>query len=395
MSHQLLFAGGGIGGLTSAVLSHQAGIDCRVLEQAKRYEEKGSGISLMSNAILALREFGLDQAFMDIGEAMTDFQVRDPKDRLIFSSDFAKITKHVGAPSLCLHRGDLQKLLLELAKKIPIDLDSRVCDYQVGPAGVLTTAEVGGSIQKYQSQLLVGCDGLKSKVRELLEQKNPSLAIPSTPLRSSGFTAWLGTIPFQASSFKPGMVIHYWGEGMRVGLIDIGKGRLYWWVTMNHSLVQKGPILEFLRERFKNWPPLVRAALEQTPDSYDIIQVETLDRKPRDFWGIGPVTLLGDAAHPSLTSLGQGAGLAIEDAVVLTKNLSAQCSAEGLRVFESLRRRRTSQVVNLSRTVATYEQWENKLAVGLRNTAFRLMPQAMIDAQNKSLLHFPKIKESP
>lgn len=391
--NDILFAGGGIGGLTSAILARKVGIDCRVLEQAPKFEKKGSGLSIMSNAILALREFGMDQAFRDIGEPIVDFQVRDTKDRLIFSSDFKRISKEVGAPSICVHRGDLQKLLLEMAHDIPVEFNSKVLDFSKMPEGIMTEAQVDGESRFFHSKLLIGSDGLRSKIRELLEQKNPDLALLKTPLRTSGFTAWLSTIPFKDEFFKQGSVIHYWGEGVRVGLVDIGKGRLYWWITMNHSLIgpalkENGQKIEILREYFKNWPALVRCALEQTPLAQEIIQVETLDRKPRQIWGSGPITLLGDAAHPSLTSLGQGAGMAIEDAVVLVSVLEKDLSTNSLRSYERLRVQRTTKVSALSRNVATYEQFQNKLAVTLRNAVFRVMPQTMIDSQNKSLLSF-------
>ena len=247
---KILFAGGGIGGLVGAILAEKTGIDCRILEQAPAYTDKGSGLSIMGNAILALRHFGMDEALFELGQPLLDFQVRDMCDRLIFRSDFNKVSKEVGAPSICLHRSDLQKHLARIAKNIPIEYSSKLIDFTETPNGVASKVQTGNVVVDYDSQILIGSDGLRSRVREVLDEKYSQLAKKLTPLRSSGFTSWLATIPFSEKVFKQGTVIHYWGEGVRVGLVDIGKSRLYWWITMNHSLVDSS---------FKNEKPNLEA----------------------------------------------------------------------------------------------------------------------------------------
>jgi 2-polyprenyl-6-methoxyphenol hydroxylase-like FAD-dependent oxidoreductase len=392
----LVFAGGGIGGLTAGAIAAKLGRPYLILEQAKSYEKKGSGLSIMGNAILALREFGLDEFVCDLGAPIRLFEVRDNRGRKIFQVDFNRVSRIIGAPSICIHRSDLQNGLLGLNNSSSYILDKKVQGFEISGSHVsVKTLSPQAQEEEIFTTLLVGSDGLRSEIRRLLENEFLDQIDRPTPLRSAGFTAWLATIPFSHKDWRPGSVIHYWGEGKRVGLVDIGKGQLYWWITMNDDILDRVASpgeskLEALREVFKDWPQLVQDALEQTPQNQEIIQVETQDRRPRNFWGSGPVSLLGDAAHPSLTSLGQGAGMAIEDAVILMRELREDFSFRGLRIYEGKRRVRTSQVVRLSRNVATYEQFRHPLACWLRNSFFRALPQAVVDSQMESLIRFGK-----
>ena len=140
---------------------------------------------------------------------------------------------------------------------------------------------------------------------------------------------------------------------------------------------------------FEGWAEEVRAAIHATPER-EIISVPAQDRPFLHQWGKGPVTLLGDAAHPMLTSLGQGVGTAMEDAVVLARSLAVATDArQGLRDYESRRRLRAERMVHLSYRLSRIEQEKRRLPRMVRDAYIRWIPARVLYHQNISLLTFP------
>ena len=165
--------------------------------------------------------------------------------------------------------------------------------------------------------MLVGADGFRSAVRlTVAGEQAPS---------EYGYICWLATVRFTHPRMVPGYTGHYWGRGQRFGLIDIGGGMAYWWETKNMPAAQardwngdKADIISV----FDGWAPEVVEAIERTPADA-IISVPGQDRPFLKRWGMGPITLLGDAAHPMLTSRSQGASSAVEDGYVLAEAIPA------------------------------------------------------------------------
>ncbi len=378
----ILIAGGGIGGLTLAALLSRQNIKTQVLERAGQFKARGAALSVMGNALIALRPWGLDKEFEKASQHMTSLDVRDDQDRRIFFCDFKRINRDLHAPSINIHRADLQNLLLQWCDGVEILNSAGVTDFSCTQGGVEVATAQGG----FSGEALIGADGIHSQVREVLSRSRKELL--KHPIRTSKFNAWLSTVSFSHPQFPPGAVIHYWGRGMRMGLIDLGKQRLYWWITMNKDLGKPaGDTLAWLKKQMAKWPDLALAALEAS--SSEILAVETQDRLPCDIWGDGPVTLLGDAAHPMLTSLGQGAGFAIEDAAVLSRILKQKAHVPTLlRCYESARYHRAAQVTRLARQVAWYEQLAHPTSTWLRNQIFRSLPPETMENQTLQLLNF-------
>jgi 2-polyprenyl-6-methoxyphenol hydroxylase-like FAD-dependent oxidoreductase len=133
----------------------------------------------------------------------------------------------------------------------------------------------------------------------------------------------------------------------------------------------------------------VRAAIAATPADA-IISVPARDRPPLRRWGEGPVTLLGDAAHPMLPSLAQGAAMAVEDAVVLARHLAGPADpVTALRGYEADRRGRATQITKRARALSRIEQLEHPIATSLRNAYIRWMPGAVVDRRNRADLTYP------
>ncbi|MFD9069051.1 FAD-dependent monooxygenase [Streptomyces lasiicapitis] len=381
-----LVIGAGIGGLATAATLRRIGIDVEVYEQATHLRAAGSGLSVMSNAITALDTLDIDLGLEKRGRIVESFSVFDHRGRLLRALPFTEACEAVDTPSVCVSRTALHEALLEEAGDCPLHLGKAATDVANDPAGVTVHFADGHTAH---GDILIGADGFHSAVRRHLAGPEPS--------RDSGYLCWLGIVPFEHPVFTPGSVRHYWGSGQRFGLIDIGHGRAYWWGTKNKPTTVSPdryaakPVIE---RAYADWAAEVREVIAATPQD-DIITIPSHDRAFHERWGEGPVTLLGDAAHPMLTTLGQGAAMAIEDAVVLAHTLAEPGAADdlprALRTYEGRRRERTRTMVNASRRMSDLEQADTPARRLARDTYVRLAPRHVLQRAATQALTFPQL----
>ncbi|RAJ58265.1 2-polyprenyl-6-methoxyphenol hydroxylase-like FAD-dependent oxidoreductase [Streptomyces sp. Amel2xB2] len=377
-----LIVGAGIGGLTLAVALRKVGVDAEIYERASELRAAGSGLSVMTNALTALDSLGIDLGLDKRGQAVTSFTMKTARGRLIKEEPLVKVADEIGVPCVCLSRTDLQHALLDALGDTPITLGATATGVETDDSGAVVHFADGTSAR---GDVVVGADGFNSVVRR-------QFTGPDEPAEDSGYISWLGIVPFTHRRLPPGAVAHYWGKGSGFGLIDIGHGRFYWWGTKNmpeqRSHNWPGGKDEVLRA-YSGWAEEVREVIQATPEE-DIIGVPSRDRAFLESWGEGPVTLLGDAAHPMLTCIGQGAAMAMEDAVVLARTLRGATDLSGaLRTYEDLRRERTRMMVVASRKVSDRWHMESRIGRLRRNTALRLARHADLMAVQRAALVFP------
>ncbi|QIS21038.1 FAD-dependent monooxygenase [Nocardia terpenica] len=377
-----IVVGAGIGGLTAAIALRQVGIDVHVYERAAQIRSGGFGLSVMSNAIAALESLGIDLGLERHGRVLERYYVKDRHGRLLREFPFPEIIERVGAPSVCVGRADLLAALREYAADLPVTVGAAVERFEPIGDRVRVHFDDGRSAD---ADMLIGADGFHSAVRK-------QIAGPGERWHDSGYIVWLGITDYEHPRFAPGSVVHHWGDGMRFGLVDIGHGRLYWWGTKNmpldRSMSWNGGKHELLEE-YSGWPDEVLTAIRVTAEE-NLISTNTRDRPFLERWGAGPVTLLGDAAHPMLTSLGQGAAMAIEDAVVLARHLEhATDIAAGLRGYENARRERTRAIVESTRAISDFEQSQGPIRRRIRDGYFRFMPHRTLVRKLEPALTFP------
>lgn len=362
---KVLVLGAGIGGLTAAVALRRAGFEVEIHERAAELRPAGSGIAVLLNALRALRtlDLGLEDQLAARGGAASGFRFATTQGETIRELPPELLVAPDGLRSLSLHRADVQQVLLDALDR-PIQFGRTARRFEDGPDGVTVTFEDG---REARGDLLVGADGIHSAVRGQLH----GVEAP----RPGGFICWLATVPFDHAAVGPGHSTHYWGRGKRFGLIDIGGGRFYWWGTKTTNQVWSGTLAD-VRAEFAGWAPEVEAVLAATTDD-QLIAVPAQDRPPLPApWGTGHVTLLGDAAHPMLPSLAQGANQAIEDAIVLARELAVATDlAVGLRRYEARRAPRTKQIVDGSRRLGAIEQITNPVGIAVRDQYFRRVPE--------------------
>ncbi|MCC8379335.1 FAD-dependent monooxygenase [Xenorhabdus sp. PB30.3] len=378
---KVIIAGAGIGGLTTAVVLQRLGYEVEVYEQATTLRTAGSGLSVITNAVAALSSIGVNLKLENFGAPVKNFEVRNVKDQLIRRMPVPEISSSNGFDSVCLSRKALQEALLQQLDQNIIHVDAKV-DEIIESDNAVTVRFADG--RETQGDLLIGADGIHSVVREYLQGNQP--------LRASDYICWLAITRYQHPQITPGYVVHYLGQGKRVGLIDIGGGEVYWWGTANMSNEQachwEGSNQDVLAY-FEGWPTIVSDIISQTP-SEDIISVSAQDRPFSPLWGKGRITLLGDAAHPMLTTLGQGAGMAIEDAAVLGHMLKQQPDpVAALRQYEKVRIPRTELFVDESKIQSDLGQKDGIFDCQQRDLSLQSLPETALREDFERFLHFP------
>lgn len=374
-----IVVGAGVGGLTAAIALRMRSFDVEMFDAAPRSRTSGGGLGIASNATKVLSALGIDLLKAGVGRVCEQFHLRTASGGLIRELPIKSIADELGSPIVNVRRSDLVALLRNSLAGTPIHDGVEVVRYdRVGDDVSITCAD--GRTQA--GHVLVGADGIRSVVRA--QSNGPE------PINEYGYVCWIATVPFEHPRLPPGGAVHYWGHGQRFGLIDIGDGHAYWWGTKNvpphDARSRTAGTKEQILHCFDGWADEVRQAISQTPEA-SIVSVPAQDRSFIESWGDGPVTLVGDAAHPMLTSLSQGASSAIEDGYALSHHLSRQLATQGdvvtgLRRYEEARRDRTRWLVSASRRLSRVEQLENPIATGLRYLAIRHAPMSVVRRQN-------------
>ena len=353
---QIIIIGAGIGGLTAAIALRQAGFGVKVFERAAEVKEIGAGIALSTNAVRVLKHLGLMQPIIDRGTVITAAVTYDSR-----GNRLARMPTNIAdVPSVCLHRADLQQALFSALSPDCVHLGEHLVDFNQTSQGVTAQFASGRTAS---GDVLIGADGLRSRVRaQLLGDGEPVYR---------GYQCWRGVCEQRSGE----ELTETFGLGVRVGLVPIGSRGTAWWCTANEDELAKdepdGAKSKLLRW-LANWPQPIPEVIRGT-DPGAIIKTGIYDRRPVRTWGKGCCTLLGDAAHPTTPNMGQGAAMAIEDAIVLARCLSSYPDpGAAFRVYERLRYARTAKVTNLSRYFGVMGQWKNPGAAWLRNKLMRL-----------------------
>ena len=349
----VLIAGGGIGGLCAAVALVKKGIAVTVCERASEFSEVGAGIQLSPNATRIFHAWGFEAALKKIAFQPEAVEARSWLDgNLIGSAPLGElINARLGAPYLHVHRADLVALLVDFLQKsqlAQLRLASPItqCCSRGEPWVVFENGE------HIYGDVLVGADGIHSTIRAALFGKKA--------LRFTGSIAWRGIIPTKeitGADIRP--VTSLWmGPGAHFVHYYVRRGELLNFIGVieenirgDESWAARGSKIELLRH-FGNWHPIIQKIVGAAPED-GCYRWPLYDREPLDEWCRGATILVGDACHPALPSLAQGACMAIEDAAVLgecLEGLSGHDTIAALKRFEALRKPRTNAIQKKSRS---------------------------------------------
>ena len=358
---RVLIIGGGIGGLAAAVGLRQAGFTAAVYERAPEVTEVGAGLTVWTNAVRALARLGVGPAVEKVATPLRTSELRTWRGKLLAEMDLARIGEKYGFPSVGVHRADLLQALAAACGPGVVTLKS-TCTAFTHDADGVTVRFADGRTDR--GDLLIGADGLRSCVRTLLHGSHRP--------RYAGYTAWRAVARVDRPEVPVGVTVMAVGRGSQFGFLPIGNGRTYWFCTANVPEGERdvpGTVKAKLLARFAGWYAPVPAVIEAT-DEAAILRNDVLDRPPAPAWGTGRVTLLGDAAHPTTPNLGQGACMAIEDAVALARSLvtAPHDPVAALRAYERERIPRTAFVTNQSWRLGRWLAKESRLMCAVRDT---------------------------
>lgn len=339
-----IVAGGGIGGLTAALVLARQGHAVQVLEQADAFGEIGAGIQLGPNVFRMFQHLGLTEAVRGVAYFPPHLVMRDVR------SGELVVESPVGAHALAtyqqpygvIYRVDLHQLLMQACRACPaigLQVRSKVTGFTQDDAGVHVQLADGRGLR---GRALIGADGLWSRVREQI--------VGDGKPRVSGHVAYRAVLPIEQVPdhlYSPDVVL-WGGEKTHLVHYPLRRGELFNLVAVFHSDRYEEGWNTFgdpdeLHQRFAQAVPQVRELLAK---------IETwkmwvlCDREPVANWSQGRATLLGDAAHPMLQYLAQGACMAIEDAVTLGAALrtNPQDIAAAFRAYQQARYLRTGRV---------------------------------------------------
>lgn len=366
--------GGGIGGLTLAIALRKKGIHVIVYESAPALRPIGAGIVLAGNAVNAFESIGLDSVVKAAGHEIKKFCIKDDKGRQLsaVSADLLQ-PKFNFLNSIALHRADLQNVLVSQLPEGTIRLDKSCSSFEQTQNSVKLHFR-DGSTEVHD--FVIAADGIHSVFRNSL--------VPDRSLRYAGYTCWRGIASSDKLSIDVHEAVEMWGAAKRFGIVPLSEKRLYWYATVDathgDSKLDRIETRE-LSQVFDEFHPLVRMVLHAAA-SGTVIKADIADIKPLKRFAFGNVVLLGDAAHSSTPNLGQGACMAIEDAVVLSNCISTYSDGvEAFQAFEQQRIRRTTKIVNASYTLGKVGQLKNPLLVKLRNAMMKWTPKKVSQRQ--------------
>ncbi|MBM0235627.1 FAD-dependent monooxygenase [Micromonospora sp. STR1_7] len=363
--------GGGIGGLSAAVALRRHGWQVTVLERAAELREVGAGLTLMTNALHALDALGLGPALRQSAHAEAPGGIRDPRGRWVSRLDAAQMTRQLGTTALGVHRATLHRVLSDALPASSLRTGAEVEHVESGPDHAAVHYRGPDGPRTLDADLVVGADGLRSRLRAQLWPQIPAPVY-------AGSTTWRAAIAFP----DPIPTAITWGPAAEFGMVPLGEGQVYWYAALTAPPGGHAPDeLAAVRDHFGDWHEPIPALLAATPPGVvlrnDIHHLAT----PLPSYVRGRVALLGDAAHAMTPNLGQGAGQAIEDAVVL----GAVCSdgADGLpaalAAYDEQRRPRSQAVARASLRAGRYgQQMRNPLALAVRGAALRLIPAGTV-----------------
>jgi salicylate hydroxylase len=347
---KIAIIGAGIGGLAAACALRQRGFEVTVYERAAEIGEVGAGMQLGPNAVKVLRALGIFEALRPLAFEPTNIVSLAWDDaHLRFREPLlATAAAQFGAPYVMAHRADLHRLLLEQLPDDSVMCDAQCVDAALTTVGAKADFADGRTIE---ADIVIGADGINSVVREKLFGPQPA--------RYTQQMAWRCMVPIARVPTRVGPggsvtigrdeYVGWIGPGGHVICYPIRSGQTYnifaghvseAWVEESWSVPS---CVEELLAGFAGWNSALLDMLSQVRECY---KWGIRDRDPLPRWTFGRITLLGDAAHPMMPTLAQGAAMALEDAYAVARNLARYRDdlAQGLAAYDAERIPRASRV---------------------------------------------------
>ncbi|MFE5858818.1 FAD-dependent oxidoreductase [Streptomyces sp. NPDC056500] len=330
--------GAGIGGLAAALGLIRAGHQVEVYERGDRLRTAGNGVILWPGSTGILAELGIETE--GFGRAMHRGELLSYNGSLLVWTDMKTISERYGHETLLVPRGGVVERLAAELPEGTIRFGRQCTGVRAAAGGAVASFSDGSEVH---TDILIGADGYRSAVRETL---HPDLGATFT-----GVATWHGISSVPSDLTDGNTVRTYFGSIGICAIHPVGGGLLHWafegpWKPSGTEAGSiEGPQLPQLRNWFSDWEPAVAGLLDTVTEDDVHVFPHALHKVPR-WWGQGPMTLMGDAAHAIPPRAGMGANQALEDAWVLTQAIVAGKAdpAGALRAYETARVRRVRRV---------------------------------------------------
>jgi salicylate hydroxylase len=377
---RVVVAGAGIGGLAAALALARRGWEVEVIEAARGLAEVGAGLQMSPNAMRVLADLGLAHHVIAAGFAPQAAELRHWRTGAVHGALAlgAAAQARWGAPYIHVHRADLHAALLDAAQAagVVVTVATRVTGYADGGARVVTTDGARAA------DLVVGADGIRSAVRASM--------LGDAPPRFTGQVAWRATVPAEQLpvGLVPPVAAVFCGPGRHAITYRLRGGALVNLVAVEERTGwaeedwrQPGDPGELARA-FAGWAPQVTGVIAAVRECH---LWGLFDRDPLPRWVDGRVALLGDAAHPMLPFMAQGAAQAIEDAAALARHVAGGATPAALAAYQAERLPRTAAIQAASRANARLYHLHGLAALKL--AVLRLRPSLMRDRLDRVYGH--------
>ncbi|BAU12670.1 monooxygenase FAD-binding protein [Leptolyngbya sp. NIES-3755] len=362
---KIIIVGGGIGGAATALALSRVGIEPIVYERTQTLREVGAGIALWANATHILNQLGLLKAAIQVGYLTTNYQFNSQRGKELVNVEIDQFE----LPVVGIHRAELHQLLWRNVSSDRFFLGETFERFDRQNNQVTAQFTSGLSVE---GDALIGADGLRSRVRTAL--------LGDTPPTYRNFKTWRGLTDYVPTAYRPGYIHEFLGNGKGFGFMMLGKGKLYWYAAARSPEAQPDAAIGRKKElemMYQDWFPAIPELIAATHEA-DILTTDLYDRPPMQPWSQHNITLLGDAAHPMLPTLGQGACTALEDAYVIAQCLQSESDPSlAFQHYEMLRFPRTKAIVEGSLRSGKMGEVSHPFAVGLRNTFMKVMAPAI------------------
>ncbi|HSM80867.1 MAG TPA: FAD-dependent urate hydroxylase HpxO [Nodosilinea sp.] len=383
-SLKVVIIGAGIGGLTTGIAMRQAGYQVEIYDRAQELRPAGAGISLWSNGVKVLNKLGLGEQLAAIGGEMNAMEYRSHTDEPLSYIDLHPLFDLVGQRPYPVARTDLQTMLLEAFGPEHVHLGMTCVAVEQDADSATAIFDDG---QRVSGDLVVGADGIHSAVRAYVVGQRVNR-------RYARYVNWNGLVKADPELCAKDLWVLYVGDSKRASMMPVGGDRFYFFFGApmpEGTQVDPSYRQDELASIFQGWPEPVQKLI-QAIDSAQTNRLEIGDLDPLDHLVKGRVALLGDSAHATTPTLGQGGCQAMEDAEVLTRYLVTTNIgvADALSRYEAARKDRTAELVLKARkrtsTIYGYEpevteQWYSDLKAE--------SPAAVINALAKVILAGP------
>ena len=373
MNYDFIISGGGIAGLTTAIALQKEGYHVKVFERVKELKEVGAGLGLGANAWKGLAYLGITEELEMKCNIIENTKFLDQKGHIISNMGMDGLNEKYGVASFTVHRADLLNILFSNLQLDTVEFGKRVVDYEQDEGKVTVYLDDGNVIK---GDALIAADGIHSSVRKK--------CLPDVEPRYSGYTCWRAVVKVPNENFVPKEFTETWGSKGRFGIVPLKDNQIYWFACVNAPYQSKTMSIfttNDLHRLFQDYHSLIPELIQRTKDE-ELIWNDIIDLNPIDRYAFGKILLIGDAAHATTPNMGQGAGQAIEDAIILSKVLKNKRNHEEAFVdFEKLRIPKIKKIVNMSWRLGKIAQLDHPFQIGIRNSLMRILPSKMQEKQ--------------